>query len=146
MSTQFTVSITGKSEGMKTEVAAGKHTLVLDEPESMGGKDAGADPLSTLLAALVSCKNVVINLVAKEMEFNLRGVEFKTDGNLDLRGLMGDPSVRTYFETVSLRVVLDTDEPAERIEELQIKSEARCPVFQTLKAANVELSTEWTKA
>ncbi len=145
MSTQLTVNITGVSEGMKTEVKAKQFDFIIDEPPSFGGKDEGPDPLSVLLGSLISCKNVVINLVAKEVDFKLGGVSFVADGNLDLRGLMGDPSVRTYFETVSLKVVVDTEEPEEKLAELQEKAEARCPVFQTLSAAGVELKTEWLK-
>jgi len=146
MSTQLTVTVKATSEQMKTEVEAGKHNFIIDEPERLGGQDEGPDPLSTLLGSLVSCKNVVIKLVTKEMDFKLGSVAFEANGDLDMRGLMGDSSVRTYFETVSLKVILETEESQERIAELQERAEARCPVFQTLKAANVELKTVWERS
>lgn len=145
MGKPFKVAVSGECEKMKTVAKAGSHTFVMDEPESMGGTDAGADPLSTLLGSLISCKNVVLNLVAKEMGFQLNGAVFEVEGNLDLDGLLGDPSVRTYFDNVHLNITLRTDEADDRIEELLEKTQARCPVYQTLKAANVKLTTEWSK-
>lgn len=144
MSKPFKVSVSGVCENMKTVAKAGKHTFFMDEPENMGGTDAGADPLSTLLGSLISCKNVMLNLVAKEMEFHLNSAEFELEGNIDLAGLMGDPNVRTYFEHVHLNITLDTDESKERIEELLEKAASRCPVYQTLEAADVKLTVAWT--
>src|SRR5690554_4629564 len=140
---QATMKIKAVSEEkMKTVVETGKHSFIIDEPPSMGGTDEGADPLSTLLGVLVSCENVIVRLAANEMNFQLGTVEYEASGNLDTRGLMGDPSVRTYFETVNVKVTLDTEESQERIAELQEKVEARCPIYQTLKVANVDLVSE----
>jgi hypothetical protein len=56
------------------------------------------------------------------------------DGELDSRGLMGDPSVRPYFQTINIEAIVKTTESEERVQELKEKTDARCPVFNTLKA------------
>lgn len=95
------VAITSHSEGMKSEVEAGKHTLVIDEPPQMGGTDQGADPLATMLGSLAGCETVIANMVAKEIDFDLQNISFDINGTLDMRGLMGTADVKPYFETVT---------------------------------------------
>ncbi len=112
----------------------------------MGGTDDGQDPLSNLLASLAGCENVIANMVAKEMEFDLKSIEFDVNGELDPRGLMGQADVRPYFEKVSVHAKVTTSESQDRIDELKEKTDARCPVYTTLKAAGVELEANWTKA
>lgn len=142
MSKLSTVSVKGTCPSdkiMQASIVGGKHSFIIDEPANMGGTDEGIDPLSALLGSLIGCENVIIKLVAKEMNFNVGEIEFEVDGTIDIRGLMGTPDVKTYFDTVTIKVTLETDEPADRIAELKEKTEARCPVFQTLKAADVKL-------
>ncbi len=145
MMSKMTVKVNGKSEKMKTDVTAGEHSFTVDEPENFGGTNKGADPLSTLLGALASCENIVANFVAKEIDFDLQGIDYEVTGELDLRGLMGDASVRTYFDWVRIEAKIRTSESDERIQELCERSDARCPIFQTLKAAGVDISSEWSR-
>ncbi|PRO66029.1 OsmC family protein [Alkalicoccus urumqiensis] len=146
MSQSMKFHVTAQTEGMKADIQSKDHKLVIDEPQNMGGTDEGADPLSTLLGALAGCENVVANMAAKEMEFDLQKIEFEVDGELDPRGLMGTADVRPYFNTVSVRAVVHTSESDERIQELKEKTDARCPVFTSLKVAGVDMNAEWTKA
>jgi putative redox protein len=143
---KLNMRVSGNGKGMQTVLKAGNHTVTIDEPPAMGGQDSGPDPLTTLLSALAGCENVVANMVAKEMEFDLQGIEFDIKGVLDPRGFMGDPNVRTYFEKVTIQAKVKTSESEERIKELQTKTDSRCPVYNTLKAADVEIETNWTKA
>ncbi|MFC0523765.1 OsmC family protein [Pontibacillus salicampi] len=142
-----TFHITSNNTGMKTDVSAEHgHTLVIDEPESMGGTNQGADPLSTLLSSLAGCETVIANMVAKEIKFDLQNIKFDIKGSLDPQGLMGKEGVRPYFQTVTINAEVQTSETQERVEELQRITDQRCPVFTTLKAADVELNVNWQKA
>lgn len=146
MSEKMTFEVTGQAEKMTTELQAKNHTLVIDEPANMGGDDKGADPLSTLLASLAGCENVIANMAAKEIDFNLEGIDFQVSGELDPRGLMGQADVAPYFQHVSIKASIKTDESNERIQQLKEITDARCPVFTTLQAANIPIDAEWTKA
>ena len=143
---KLTSRITGVSQGLQTKVKSGNHHFIVDEPEEMGGKDGGPNPLSTLLGALAGCENIIANAVAKEINFDMQGIEFDIRGEFDNRGLKGEPNVRPYFEKVTIQAKVKTNEPEERIKELQEKTDLRCPLFTTLKAADVEMVTNWVKA
>ncbi|PYZ95200.1 osmotically inducible protein C [Salipaludibacillus keqinensis] len=146
MSKKMTFQVTGKTENMRADLHSNQHQITIDEPAEMGGTDKGQDPMSNLLASLAGCENVIANMVAKEMDFDLQSIEFDVHGELDPRGLMGDKNVRPYFEKVQVNAKVSTEESQERIDELKEKTDARCPVFTTLKAAGVDLDANWTKA
>jgi putative redox protein len=134
------------SQKVTTEVKVGAHTFFIDEPKNLGGNDKGANPLNTLLGSLAGCENAIANIVAKEMKFNLNGIDFKIQGTLDPRGLMGDASVKQYFETITIEAVVDTDESDERIQELKEKTDSRCPVYNILKDTNfIKIQSTWRR-
>ncbi|MGD6818585.1 OsmC family protein [Metabacillus sp. 84] len=137
--------ITSVSEGVQTKVTSKNHTLIIDEPASMGGKDEGPNPLATLLGALSGCETVVAGMVAKEMNFDLQGIDFDISGELDPRGMMGDENVRPYFNKITINAKVKTTESDDRIQELKEKTDSRCPVFTTLKAADIEMIANWVK-
>src|SRR5689334_2106804 len=60
-----------------TRVTAGAHTLVVDEPASAGGADAGASPFAYLLAALTGCTAITLRMYADRKGWTVRriGVE-----------------------------------------------------------------------
>jgi putative redox protein len=140
---QFKVEGTGNV--MRLDAVAGKHTIAIDEPESFGGKDSAIDPLSTLLASLIACENVMAQIIAKEMNFDLQSISFEVDGSLDLRGLMGNLEVKPYFDQVTVKASVITSEPQERIDELQKTVDLRCPIFRTFKDAGIPIENKWVK-
>jgi len=145
MGQKMKFKVTGIGDGMRSDSVAGKHKIALDEPVSMGGKDSAIDPLSTLLAALLGCENVMAQLIAKEMDFDLQGISFEVEGDLDPSGLMGNLDIKPYFEQVIVKAFIDTSESQERINELQAAVDLRCPVFRTLKDAGIPIENRWEK-
>ena len=63
---------TGK--GLRTEVEAGGHGLVADEPESLGGTDEGPTPYDYLLAALGGCTAMTLRMYADRKGWPLESV------------------------------------------------------------------------
>jgi putative redox protein len=137
--------VQGKGSGMRTDSLAGKHKISIDEPISFGGMDSAIDPLSAFLASLISCENVMAQIIAKEMNFDLQGISFEADGSIDVSGLMGNLEVKPYFEQVSVRAFLETNETQERIEEMKNAVDLRCPIFRTLKDAGIPVENVWEK-
>jgi len=114
-----------------------------DEPASLGGTNTAPSPLETVLVALVGCDGVIINGVAKAMGFAYSAADFDCQSQIDVRGPKGVPGVRPYFESCELTIVLYTDEPEDRVDQLIKNVEYRCPVMNLLRAADVRLNVDW---
>lgn len=138
--------VNAETDGFALTAKTGKHELVLDESEQLGGNNTGPNPMQTALAALASCENVTANMVAREMNFDLQKLTFSISGEFDPRGFMGEPNVQPYFEEVVIDVKVDTSESDERIKKLEQQVEARCPIYTLFKAAGVNLTNNWKKA
>lgn len=143
---KMTFHVTGTTEKLKTTIQSKQHTLILDEPPAVGGGDEGPDPLSYLLASLAGCENIIAYMVAQEMNFDLQSMEMDVKGVLDPLGMRGEPGVQVFFEKVSFKAKVSTSESEERLAELQEKTDARCPLMTMMRAAGIELETEWVKA
>ena len=50
--------------GFRTEIAAGTHAIIADEPASVGGGDAGPTPYDLLLAAIGACTAMTVRMYA----------------------------------------------------------------------------------
>ncbi|OCA88689.1 osmotically inducible protein C [Bacillus sp. FJAT-27225] len=146
MGQQMKVRIEGIGNGMRTDSVAGKHKIAIDEPVSMGGQDSAMDPLSTFLASLIGCENVMAQIIAKEMDFDLQGISFEAEGDLDISGLMGNLDVKPYFQKVIIKAAVETSESQERIDEMRTAVDLRCPVFRTIKDAGIPIENQWVKA
>lgn len=59
----------------RTEVTAGPHTWVMDEPETAGGRGEGPTPYDMLAAALGGCTSMTLHFYAKREKINLEGLE-----------------------------------------------------------------------
>jgi uncharacterized OsmC-like protein len=140
------LSADGKLEGgMRTRLQV-RHfdPLYSDEPPSFGGQDSAPNPMELVLAALNGCLTVMTQVIAREKGIDIHGITLRAEGSLDLRGAMGDPSVPPYFRTVREKVELVTSASAEQVQVLQEEVQRRCPVYTLLKAAGVEVQSEWT--
>ena len=63
--------VTRTGKGFQTEVIAGKHRFVADEPESVGGTDTGPTPYDLLSAALGACTSMTLRMYADRKEWPL---------------------------------------------------------------------------
>ncbi len=120
-------------------------TVVMDEPTALGGADQGPNPLEYLVASLNGCKGVMIPLIAKELNFEFSELSFDTKGTIDLRGLMGQSGISTHFQSLTFNVSIKTDESDERLQALQEAVSTRCPVYNLLRDAKVDLRTQWAR-
>ena len=71
---------------------------------------------------------------------------YPAEFTIDIRGRMGLRSVVPHFKTVRLQVHVKTDEDEDRLREVVEETEARCPVFNLIKDAGVELECLWIRS
>jgi uncharacterized OsmC-like protein len=61
-------------DGFLQHVQAGRHSLLSDEPVSMGGRDEGLSPYDLICAALGSCTGMTLRVYARTKGWPLREV------------------------------------------------------------------------
>ncbi|PSQ86843.1 MAG: osmotically inducible protein C [Bacteroidetes bacterium QH_2_63_10] len=62
---------TRTGDAYRTDIQAGRHSLTGDEPEDVGGDDAGPTPYDLLLSALGSCTGMTLRMYADRKEWPL---------------------------------------------------------------------------
>jgi uncharacterized OsmC-like protein len=127
----------------RTNTAIRRHTVVVDEPEIRGGTDAGAAPLETMLAAFMSCHNVVSNLIAEEMGIELSDVTMALDATLDTNGLSTKVPTDLPFPEMKLTVNVTTSASDDEIARLRADIAKRCPVTVILSQAGTQIHSTW---
>ncbi len=70
--TEHQVAVRTTDQSMTTEIAAGRHRLLADEPEKAGGNDMGPDPYRLLMASLGSCTSLTLHMYAKRKSWDLK--------------------------------------------------------------------------
>lgn len=131
------VRVRAKSENKtKTVVQAKTFSMSIDEPVALGGTNEGANPLEYLLAALSGCLNVVSHMAAKEMGFELRGLEIEIEGTLNPAKYMGiSDKERTGMKEVRVKMKPDTDADESTLNIWLKTVENRCPVSDNITNA-----------
>ena len=130
---------------MRTVIECDHGTFVTDEPVEHGGTGEGPSPLQTVLGALCGCEGVTFNRTAEEMDFSYEGIDFAAAYTIDIRGRMGKRDVRAHFQTVRVQATVWTDESEERLEQVVTETEARCPVFNLISDAGVNVEMVWVR-
>ena len=131
---------------LKTEVDCGEFGKVItDEPVAHGGTGEGLSPLQTVLAASCGCESVTFCRAAGEMGFQYDGLEFEAMYTIDIRGRMGARSVVPHFQTVRVQATVLTDESEERLRAVVEETEARCPVLNLIRDAEVKTEMLWVR-
>lgn len=130
-SAQLTYRVSGRGIGsVATEIRAGKHRFLVDEPSALAGDDVAASPVEYALGALVSCQVVVYRLYAQALGLTIDQIEITAEGDLDVRKLFGiDESGRAGFHDIRVTVDIAGPDSVEQYENLRQVVDAHCPVL-----------------
>ncbi len=120
------------SDGFYTEVAAGDHALVADEPASVGGSNRGPSPYELLSAALATCTTMTLKMYAGFKEIALDAVTVKViHRKMHAEACADCESEDGRIDEFRRELTLEGDlDDAQRQRMLEIAD--RCPVHQTL--------------
>ncbi|MGX1693971.1 OsmC family protein [Microbacterium keratanolyticum] len=128
---QLKTRVSGRAVGsVATEIRAGAHRFLVDEPAGLAGDDAAPSPVEYALGALVSCQVVVFRLYAQALGLTIDELEITAEGDLDVRKIFGiDESVRAGFHGVRVSVEITGPNTPEEYENLRQIVDAHCPVL-----------------
>lgn len=113
------------------------------EPKKLGGDDSAPTPMEYVLAAYTGCLAVVIELVAKELDFSFDRLEIEAEGLIDRRGLFGVPGVSTHFQSVKATIHLQSPESPDLLPQLQAEVARRSPAHNLLVDAGIAVELTW---
>ena len=118
----------GEEQKHKTEFS-----FDADHPEIFASEDLGATPIEFVLVGLASCLTAGVVSVAQNRGVQLRSVEAKLEGSMDIQGILGiDSDVRNGFDGIKVKFDIDADASREDIEALVAQSQKRSAVYDVI--------------
>ena len=115
----------GQEQQHKTETS-----FEADHPEIFASEDHGITPIEYVLVGLASCLTAGVAAVAQNRGIQLRSVESKLEGRMDIRGILGvDSDVRNGYDDIKVTFKIDADASKKDIEALVAQSQKRSAVF-----------------
>jgi uncharacterized OsmC-like protein len=118
----------GQDQKHKTEFS-----FQADHPEIFASEDLGATPVEYVLVGLASCLTAGVASVAQNRGVQLRSVEAKLEGSMDLQGILGiDSDVRNGYDDIKVTFNIDADAPQKEIEAIVAQSQKRSAVYDII--------------
>ena len=115
----------GEEQRHRTEFA-----FEADHPEVFASEDKGATPVELVLVGLASCLTAGVAAVAQNRGIQLRSVEAKLEGKMNLYGILGiDSDVRNGYDDIKVTFKIDADASKKDIEALVAQSQKRSAVY-----------------
>jgi uncharacterized OsmC-like protein len=106
----------------------------VDQPKTGGGEDAGPTPLEYFFLSLAGCIATIARIAAKQKRIDLRAMDVKVEGELDIEALMGrNPDAHSGFGDITVRARIDADMTKEEKEQFLQEVERRCPVSDNIR-------------
>src|SRR5690348_16822242 len=128
--------------GIACKVETGRALSIAGLHPATGGSGLELCSGDMLLEALVACAGVTLKAVATALDISLRSGSVSAEGDLDFRGTLGvAKDAPVGFAQIRLRFDLDTDAPADKLDQLLKLTERYCVVYQTIRSGPpVEIS------
>jgi uncharacterized OsmC-like protein len=105
-------------------------TFDADHPEIFASEDLGAAPVEFVLVGLASCLTAGVAAVAQNRGIQLKSIEAKLEGSMDIQGILGiDSDVRNGYDDIKVTFKIDADAPKKDIEALVAQSQKRSAVY-----------------
>jgi len=119
-------------ENYKTVMTAGRHELISDEPEAVGGQDTGPDPYDYLLMSLGSCTVITLKMYADRKKLPLEDIyvelkHSKTHAE-DCENCDGSAA---KIDKIEKEIIIKGDLTEDQLQRLKEISK-KCPVHRTL--------------
>ena len=133
----------GAEQNHKTEFS-----FDADHPEVFASKDLGATPIEYVLVGLASCLTAGVAAVAQHRGIQLKSVEAKLEGDMDIQGILGiDSDVRNGYNDIRVSFDIDADATPEEVEAIVAQSQKRSAVYDAVtNPTNVDVQVNSTNS
>ena len=128
MAAPKTISITNKANSYESHITNGRHTVIADEPEDLGGTDKGMDPVDLVLAGLAECKVVTVRAKANKLGVELGEIR----ATLSIETGKGEG--RSLASNIEVKLDWDAH-TSEEITEKILGAAGRCYVHRLLQGS-----------
>ncbi|MEL7185848.1 MAG: bifunctional alpha/beta hydrolase/OsmC family protein [Pseudomonadota bacterium] len=119
-------------DGFRTEVQAGRHTLIADEPVRVGGTDEGPTPYDFLSAALATCTTMTLRMYANHKKLPLESATVHVKhGRVHAKDCEDCEQADGQVHEFRRELVLDGD-LSDEVRQRMLEIADRCPVHKTL--------------
>lgn len=119
------------------------HSVVMDEPEEIGGTGSAMDPAQTLLACVAASFLITTKLMAADLDVKTERIRVAISSTLDVRTFLGIPGgAHSGLFGIEVTITLDAAIGRDKLLELESLVTSRCPVWATLSSTargNVKL-------
>jgi uncharacterized OsmC-like protein len=123
-------------EGFRTQITAGQHQLIADEPKEAGGTDEGPSPYELLLAALGACTAMTLKMYVERKQLPVTDVEvlltFDRIHIDDCESCVKEERLNDQEIQHISRLIYVTGDVTEEQKERLLYIAGRCPVHVTL--------------
>jgi putative redox protein len=123
-------------EGFRTQITAGGHKLIADEPKEAGGTDEGPSPYELLLAALGSCTAMTLKMYVERKKLPVTDVEVLLSFDRihidDCESCVKEERLNDQEVQHISRLIYVTGDVTEEQKERLLYIAGRCPVHVTL--------------
>ena len=123
-------------EGFRTQITAGQHQLIADEPKEAGGTDKGPSPYELLLAALGACTAMTLKMYVERKKLPVTNVEvlltFDRIHIDDCESCVKEERLNDQEVQHISRLIYVTGDVTEEQKERLLYIAGRCPVHITL--------------
>jgi uncharacterized OsmC-like protein len=133
--------------GTKTQVTVGewyaggnnmaapprRFTIMVDEPEALGGVDGAPFPPEVLLAALAGCVTNGTAVNAALFGVPVDAIEIDMQGHIDVRGFLGhDKSVRNGITDIDYTITIQSPAREDQVRKCKETIDRKSPIRDTL--------------
>ena len=137
-------TVNGFYGALKEDTSRDPMIFNLDEPPVLLGKNQGANPVEYLLVALSGCLTTSMIAHAAARGIEIKGVQSRYEGDLDLRGFLGiSEDVPVGYQNIRVYFKIDGNLSEQQKEELVRMAQKYSPVFNTItQSAPVSVQLE----